>query len=151
MKHKIVFFALAAGLLSLTNGCDLARTSNEAPKSTDAETTNPAQVEATKEDATSEIRQDRLSSDIRAREERNDLLGEQDEKFDSDLESQVRAKLEANIPRSKLSVEAEDGAVKIFGTVPNEREFETIEPLAKEIVGVKSVTLHVQVVEPSNL
>ncbi|MGF1487329.1 MAG: BON domain-containing protein [Prochloraceae cyanobacterium] len=151
MTNKILFFSLATVLLSLTNACDLARTSQDAPGSLDDRTTDPAEVEATKKDATSDIRQDQLSSDIRAREQRNDIIGDQQKRFDSDLESEVRAKLEANIPRAKLAVDAEDGMVKIVGTVPSHKEYSTIEPLAKEIVGVDNVELDVKVVDPSRL
>ncbi|MGB3548578.1 MAG: BON domain-containing protein, partial [Saprospiraceae bacterium] len=87
-----------------------------------------------------------LDSDIRAREQRNEVLGNESERTDADLQSEVRAKLEANIPRSKLTIEAEDGAVTVAGTVPSEREYETIEPLAKEILGVDSVSLDVDIV-----
>ena len=101
------------------------------------------------EDANSEIRQEQLSSDIRAREQRNDVVGEQGERDDSDLESEIRAKLEANIPRAKLTVDAQDGNVNIVGTVPSEEEYETITPLAQEITGVNEVTTDVEIV-PSN-
>ena len=133
-------------LLFSTVACDVARTSGDAPTSLDGEVENPAQVEETLEDAGGEIRQEQLSSDIRAREQRNDLLGEQEVRDDSDLESEIRAKLEANIPRSKLTVEAEDGDVNIVGTVPSQKEYETIEPLAKEITGVNTVTMDVEIV-----
>ncbi len=46
------------------------------------------------------------------------------------LESEIRAKLEANIPRAKLTIDAENGDVVIAGTVPG-NEYSTIEPLAK--------------------
>ncbi|MEO1185868.1 MAG: BON domain-containing protein [Cyanobacteria bacterium J06636_27] len=113
--------------------------------------TESSKVEETLEDANSEIRQDQLNSDIRAREQRNDLIGDQTDRADSDLASEVRSKLEANIPRAKLVVEAEDGVVSIAGTVPDQKEYETVKPLAKEILGVKSVkTDNVKVVPPAN-
>ena len=145
--NKIILFLLSGTLLLAGVGCDVARTSADAPESVEdgAIVEDPTEVEDTLEDATSEIRRDQLNSDIRAREQRNDLMGDQLERADSDLESEVRAKLEANIPRSKLTVDAEDGNVSIVGTVPNQKEYDTIEPLAKEILGVTSVTMDVKI------
>ena len=138
---KLTAFLIGSTLLFGAVGCDTARTSADAPDSIDGEVEEPAEVEETLEDATSEIRQEQLDSDIRAREQRNDVLGDQEVRDDSDLESEVRAKLEANIPRSKLTIQAEDGNVIIAGTVPGEKEYSTIEPLAQEITGVNSVDI----------
>lgn len=139
--NKLSIFLISSTLLFGAIGCDVARTSGDAPTSTDGTVEDPAQVEDTLEDANSEIRQDQLSSDIRAREQRNDVLGEQEERNDSDLESEIRAKLEANIPRAKLTVQADNGDVIIVGTVPGEKEYQTIEPLAQEITGVNSINI----------
>ncbi len=147
---KLRTLSLGITLLFTAVGCDVARTSGDAPDSVDdgvAVVEEPGEVEETLEDASSEIRQDQLNADIRAREQRNDVFGEQTERADSDLESEVRAKLEANIPRSKLTVDAEDGNVAIVGTVPSQKEYETIEPLAQEITGVKTVKMEVKVLE----
>lgn len=147
--NRLATILLSSTLLFGAVACDTARTSADAPDSVEegpAGVEDPAQVEDTLEDATSEIRQEQLDSDIRAREERNDVFGEQEVRDDSDLESEVRAKLEANIPRSKLTVEAENGVVAIVGTVPSEREYETIEPLAREITGVDDVNIEVEIV-----
>lgn len=145
---KLITFLLGTTLLFSTVACDESRTSADAPDSVedDAVVEDPKQVEETFEDATSEVRQDQLNSDIRAREQRNDLFGDQNKRDDSDLESEIRAKLEANIPRSKLTVDAEDGNVKIVGTVPSQKEYESIKPLAKEIKGVKNVEIEVKVI-----
>ena len=145
--NTLTKFLLGSTLLLGAVGCDVARTSSDAPTSVDEDAVveNPTEVEETLEDAQSEIRQDQLTSDIRAREERNDLLGEQTERNDSDLESEVRAKLEANIPRAKLTVDAEDGNVAIVGTVPSQEEYQTIKPLAEEILGVDSVQMEVEI------
>ena len=139
--NKLAIFLLGSTLLFGAVGCDVARTSADAPDSADEVVEDPAQVEETLEDANSEVRQDQLSSDIRAREQRNDIAGDQEVRDDSDLESEIRAKLEANIPRSKLTIDAENGDVVIIGTVPGEKEYSTIEPLAKEITGVNSVNI----------
>lgn len=146
--RKVTGIILSGVLAIVAAGCDYARTSADAPDTLTDGTEDPARVQETKEDAQSEIRQDQLTSDIRAREQRNEVFGEEDVRADSDIESEVRAKLEANIPRSKLTVEAEDGNVVIVGTVPNEREAETIEPLAHEIEGVDSVQVDVNIVPP---
>lgn len=138
---KLTAFLIGSTLLFGAVGCDVARTSGDAPDSVDGEVEEPAQVEDTLEDATSDVRQEQLDSDIRAREQRNDVVGDQQERDDSDIESEIRAKLEANIPRSKLTIQAEDGNVVIAGTVPGEKEYSTIEPLAQEITGVNSVDI----------
>lgn len=144
--NKLTQLLLGGALLFGAVACDVARTSGDAPTSEDEVVEEPAQVEETLEDATSEVRQEQLDSDIRAREQRNDVFGEQEVRADSDIESEVRAKLEVNIPRSKLTVDAEDGAVMITGTVPGEKEYSTIEPLAREITGVDTVQLDVEIV-----
>lgn len=135
--NKLITLLLGSTLLFGAVACDNARTSADAPDSVDESPVveDPMEVEETLEDATSEVRQDQLSSDIRAREQRNDILGEQGERDDSDLESEIRAKLEANIPRAKLTVDAEDGNVAIVGTVPSQKEYDSIKPLAEEITG----------------
>ncbi|MDJ0694607.1 BON domain-containing protein [Mastigocoleus sp. MO_188.B34] len=148
--NKITLFLLSGVLIFGAAACDgTAKTSSDAPRTVDGEVENPRNVEETREDAASEIRQNQLNSDIRAREQRNDLIGDQTDRADSDLESEVRSKLEANIPRGKLTIDAEDGVVTIAGTVPDQREYKTVEPLAKEILGVKEVKMdNVRVVKP---
>ncbi|PZO08920.1 MAG: transporter [Leptolyngbya foveolarum] len=150
MRKILGSLLLGGTLLFGVAACDSARTSADAPSDVSGEVEDPAKVDETLADANSEVRQDQLNSDIRAREQRNDVMGDQGERANSDIESEVRAKLEANIPRSKLTIEANDGAVKIAGTVPSDREYETIEPLAKEILGVDSVSMDVEVVPPES-
>ena len=145
---KLTGLLLGSALLFGTVACDNARTSADAPDNIEDGTAvveDSGKVEETLEDANSEVRQDQLSSDIRAREQRNDVIGEQDVRDDSDLESEIRAKLEANIPRSKLTVNAEDGNVNIVGTVPSQKEYDSILPLAQEITGVNKVDMKVEV------
>lgn len=149
MVKKFITVAMGAALALGAVACDNARTSADAPATIGGEVDDPAQVEETLEDADSEVRQAQLDADIRAREQRNDIVGDQSDRTDADLESEVRAKLEANIPRAKLTVEAEGSRVTIVGTVPDQREYDTIEPLAKEILGVDSVTVEVDVVPPT--
>lgn len=138
---KLTAFLLGSTLLFGAVGCDVARTSSDAPTSTDGEVEEVSQVEDTKDDASNKTRQNQLNSDIRAREQRNNVAGDRTKRADSDLESEVRAKLEANIPRAKLTVEAEDGSVVILGVVPDQKEYDTVVPLAKEILGVKKVNI----------
>lgn len=147
--NKLAIFLLGSTLLFGAVGCDNARTSADAPDSVDGTVENPAKVEETLDDANSEVRQEQLSSDIRAREQRNDVLGDQEVRDDSDLESEIRAKLEANIPRAKLTIDAENGNVVIAGTVPGDKEYSTIEPLAKEITGVNSINIEQVEIVPS--
>ncbi|MGB3694574.1 MAG: BON domain-containing protein [Spirulinaceae cyanobacterium] len=147
--QKLTLLLLSSLLLIGGVACTNARTSADAPDTVTEEAEDPQDVEETNEDAASEIRQDQLNADIKAREERNNLAGDELERADSDLESEVRAKLEANIPRGKLTVAAEEGAVTVAGTVPDQKESETIESLAKEIKGVKTVTVDVDVVPPT--
>jgi osmotically-inducible protein OsmY len=136
------------GILVLgISACDVARTSSEAPDSINDKAENVGTVEETLDDANDNTRQAQLNADIRAREQRNEWFGDEQERMNSDLESEVRSKLEANIPRAKLTVDAENGKVTIVGTVPDQKEYETIEPLAKEITGVEEVTMDVKVVE----
>jgi len=140
---------LMGGLLLVgAVACDNAsRTSQQAPQSTNTTTQAPESDEAqdTNKDANSEVRRRQLESDTRAREQRNEMLGDKGERSDDDIQSEVRNKLEANLPASQLAVEAEDGNVTISGTVPTQPQLQRIEPLAKEINGVENVVVKVSV------
>ncbi|NJO78847.1 MAG: BON domain-containing protein [Cyanobacteria bacterium RM1_2_2] len=146
-KVKMLF--LSGFLLLGTFACaETARTSADAPETT-GETVEAPDVETaqeTQEDSTSEVRRNQLDADIRAREERNNLTGGDADRTDGDLQSEVRSKLEANLPASQLAVEAEDGVVTVVGTVPTQEQYERIEPLSREIKGVQDVTVDVTVV-----
>ena len=98
-------------------------------------------------DANSETRRKQLNADIRAREQRNQAAGKDPNRSDADIESEVRSKLEANLPDSQLTVDAKDGNVSISGTVPSQPQYQRIEPLAKQIYGVKGVSVKVAVVQ----
>ncbi len=152
---KFIPFIVGSFLVVGAVGCqDTAKTSSDAPNTAGETVSSPApnEAEKIKEDATSEVRRDQLNSDIRAREERNNITGGDTDRADGDLQSEVRSKLEANLPASQLGVEAEDGAVIVSGTVPTDEQLQRVEPLAKEIKGVKSVKVDVQVkpATPSN-
>jgi osmotically-inducible protein OsmY len=91
------------------------------------------------------VRRDQLNSDIRANEQRNDATNGDMNRADGDLSSEVRSKLEANIPNGNLTVDAKDGAVVVSGTVPTQEQLDKIEPLAKEIKGVMNVNVAAKV------
>lgn len=110
---------------------------NESPQAPTAQTT-----QASQNDAQSEVRRRQANSDIRAREQRNNTTGGDAQRAKGDLASEVRSKLEVNIPKSQLTVDAADnGTVTVGGTVNNQQELAKIEKLAKEIKGVKSVVV----------
>ncbi|MBE9092784.1 BON domain-containing protein [Tychonema sp. LEGE 07203] len=134
---------LLFGAAACTDG---AKTSADAPNSTTttenaASPPAVANVQKTQSDATSEIRQAQANSDIRAREQRNNITGGDAIRADGDLQSEVRSKLEVNITKGLLTVDAKDGVVTVAGTVPNQEDLAKIEPLAKEIKGVKTVNV----------
>lgn len=141
---KLTPFLISSILLLGVAACDnTAKTSANAPTSTqqeDIKTPDTKTVQNNQDDATSETRKAQANSDIRAREQRNNVTGGDTKRADADLESEVRSKLEVNITGGQLTVAAKDGAVTISGTVPNENDLGKIEPLAKEIKGVNTVT-----------
>lgn len=147
---KKVTNVIFAGLLLVTAvACsDVSKTSEQAPQSSNTTTQAPETDEAQNinKDASNETRRKQLESDIRAREQREDALGDDGVRADADISSEVRSKLEANLPASQLTVDAKDGVVSISGTVPTQPQYDRIEPLAKEIKGVKSVDVKVNVV-----
>ena len=146
MKKFTPLFLSSVLLLGLA-ACDTARTSNSSPDTATKPESNLQEPVAQKNqnDATSELRRRQLNSDIRAAEQRNDITGGDAVKADGDLQSEVRSKLEANLPQSELTITAEEGAVTIAGTVVDEQQLNKIEPLAKEIKGVRTVTINANV------
>ncbi len=136
---------LLSGILLFGAACtDTAKTSADAPNSTTENRTSPPPAETvqkTQGDATSEIRRAQANSDIRAREQRNNVTGGDTIRADGDLKSQVRSKLEVNITKGQLTVDAKDGVVTVGGTVPNQTDLAKIERLAKEIKGVTQVNV----------
>jgi hyperosmotically inducible periplasmic protein len=143
------FISLLVGsaLLIGAVGCDnVSKTSSEAPANTDKTISpNSQATKETKNDATSSTRKAQIESDIRAHEQRNNITGGDTKRANGDLQSEVRGKLEANIPTGKLTVDAKDGIVTIGGTVSNQAQLDKIEPLAKQIKGVSSVVNKVKV------
>ncbi len=148
---KLTIFLLSSVLLFGAAACsDNAKTSADAPNSTNESPKAPEAeaVQKTKQDATDETRRKQLNADIKAREERNNITGGDTKRADGDLKSEVRSKLEANLPDSQLTVEADDGVVVVAGTVLKQEQLAKIEPLAKQIKGVKTVNVKATVAAP---
>jgi osmotically-inducible protein OsmY len=145
MKNLTPFFISCLLVFGAAACQSPAKTSADAPNDTNkpVSQTEAPSVEATqaaKEDAQSEVRREQLNADIRAREQRNNVTGGDTDRAVGDLKSQVRSKLEANIPNGNLAVDAtEDGTVTVTGTVAVQDQLAKIEPLSKEIKGVKQV------------
>lgn len=132
----VLMFGAAACSNNAKTAADAPGSVNESPAAREPEDVNQA-----KADAQSEVRRDQLNADIRAREQRNNATGGDAVRAEGDLESEVRSKLEANIPASALVVKADDGAVTISGTVAKQDQIAKIEPLAKQIKGVTKVNV----------
>jgi hyperosmotically inducible periplasmic protein len=151
---KLTPFLLSGFLLLGATACDTAKTNTEAPNTTNETAQAPVQdtAQQTQNDAQSDLRRKQLNSDIRAREQRSNVTGGDADRADGDLKSEVRSKLEANLPASQLAVDAKDGAVTVSGTVPTQAQLNRVEPLAMEIKGVKSTTVNVKVapMKPNN-
>ena len=115
---KIITLVLGGAILMGTVACN-AKTSADAPNSTEntGEVPTTKTTESAQNDAGSKVRKDQLNSDIRAREQRNNITGGDATRANSDLSSEVRSKLEASIPNGNLTVAAKDGAVVVSGTV----------------------------------
>ncbi|WP_375499127.1 BON domain-containing protein [uncultured Nostoc sp.] len=151
--QKLTPFLISSLLIFGVAACDNAsKTSesapnnpNEAPQSPTVQTT-----QASQQDAQSDVRRRQLNSDIRAREQRHNTTGGGDtQRATGDLASEVRSKLEANIPKGQLTVDAsKDGIVTVGGTVSNQKELAKIEPLSKQIKGVSSVVVKATVTPP---
>jgi hyperosmotically inducible periplasmic protein len=155
MTHlKTLIPAFSLVLLAVTGCQQVAKTNSDAPDSTASKVETPTTTAAksTQDDATSKIRRDQLNSDIRAREQRNNTTnkGQASNRSDTDLASEVRSKLEVNLPASALAVTAKSGAVMVTGTVPTQAQFDRIAGLAKEIKGVSAVTMKVAVAPAKN-
>ena len=149
---KIISTLVGSALVLSLAACSTAKTSADAPNSTDTNGQAPATgtAQTNKSDAENGVRKAQLDADIRAREQRNNAGGDQMKRADGDLASEVRTKLEANIHPGNLAVEAKDGAVTIAGTVPTQEQFDKIEPLAKEIKGVTSVNVKATIAPAQN-
>ncbi|OIP77156.1 MAG: hypothetical protein AUK48_04455 [Oscillatoriales cyanobacterium CG2_30_44_21] len=149
MNKKITSLLLTSSLLVTVVSCTDASTTANAPDpntnanfSTSNPTASPQNTQAAMDDAQDETRKRQLESDIRAREQRT---GDSTDRPDSDLASEVRSKLEANIPKGNLTVESKEANVIVSGTVSSAAELDKIKGLAMEIKGVKAVTVRASV------
>lgn len=137
------------GVLSLgVSACgDVARTSTSAPDSIN-EVGNPPDLDTVlrnESDATNPIRRAQANADIRAREQRYNVFREGKERSDRNVQSEVRSKLEVNLATSQLAVQANQGIVTVTGYVQTQENLERIEPLAREIRGVRDVNVQAEV------
>lgn len=152
MKKLAPFFISCLLLVGAAACNDPSRTSSSAPDNVNENPAAPAAqtTQEAKEDAQSELRRRQLNQDIRAREERNNIAsGGDTNRAASDLASEVRSKLEANIPGGQLTVAADDqGTVTVAGTVNNQDQLNKIQPLSKEIKGVTNVVNKAVVAPP---
>jgi hyperosmotically inducible periplasmic protein len=153
MINKLTLGLLSSLLLLGSVACsDAAKTSANAPNSTDqvGEAIDKPTAQNNQSDATNEIRKKQLDADIRAREQRNQALndGQATNRSDTDLASEVRSKLEANLPASQLAVEVKDGVATVSGMVVAQDQLGKIERLSKEIKGVRDVQVNA-VLKPS--
>ncbi|MEA5618750.1 BON domain-containing protein [Cronbergia sp. UHCC 0137] len=151
--NKLTPFLISSLLAFGSVACnDTAKTTVTAPEPGQAPVAPNGQVtQEAREDAQSEIRRRQLNADIRAREERNLATGDTQDRAVGDLASEVRSKLEANIPGGQLTVNAaQDGTVTVVGTVNDQDQLAKIEPLAKEIRGVTDVIVNATVATPKS-
>ncbi len=149
---KLTPFVISCLLVFGVAACqESEKTAQSAPDSPAQNVQAPSveETQAAQQDAQSQVRRDQLNSDIRAREQRNNATGGDTQRAEDDLESEVRSKLEANIPNGALTVEAEDnGTVTVGGTVNNQAQLAKIDPLARQIKGVKNVVVKATVAPP---
>jgi hyperosmotically inducible periplasmic protein len=147
--NKLSVFLLSGLLILSAAACDSARTSSEAPSATQdsPNAVDTQEASETQGDAVSDTRRNQTNADIRAREQRNDMMndGSVKDRDDDDLTSEVRSKLEANLPASALVVDTENGTVTISGTVPTQEQYDRIAVLAQEIKGVRSLNVKAKV------
>lgn len=149
MNTKIASLLLANLLVATLISCTEAKTTADAPApattpsstSTSSPSASPQKTQAAMDDAQSETRKKQLDADIRAREQRNNITGGTTTRTDSDLASEVRSKLEANIPKGNLTIESKDANIVVSGTVPLLNDLDKIKSLAMEIKGVKTVAI----------
>ena len=148
---KLTLFFISSILLLGTIACqNTAKTSADAPDSTQQKP-KVLDVNAVKEhqqDAQSQTRRNQLNADIRSHEQRNNTFnnGAKD-RTDAAIATEVRDKLEANIPESQLVVDAHQGVVTVSGSVVHPQNLKKID-LAMQIKGVTKVVNKVTVVPP---
>lgn len=133
---------LSIVLMVTVSACTkVAKTASDSPNVEDknGEVSTSENSPSAQDDAQSQTRKNQLNADIQAREQRNNIAGDSLQRADEDLSSEVRSKLEANIPRAKLTVVAKNADITVSGVVMTQGELNKIESLAMEIKGVNSV------------
>ena len=146
MSSLLLFGAVACGN-------NTAKTSDSAPDNPSvapSEAPSAQATQAAEKDAESQTRKNQLNADIRAHEERNNGLngGSATNRSEASMASEVRSKLEANIPNGHLTVKAaKGGTVTVGGTVTTEDQLAKIPTLAKQIKGVTNVVVNAKVVK----
>jgi hyperosmotically inducible protein len=146
--NKLTPLLLGGLLMFGTVACsDASKTSADAPDNTSgaAKVDNPGKTATTQKDAASQVRQDQIKSDERARKDRGTATGGTATPGEGDIKSLVRDRLETALPSSKLAVDAKDGNVTVSGLVAKQDQLKQIEPLAKQVKGVKTVTVKASV------
>ena len=141
---KLTTILLTSFLLIGTAACsNLNKTSANANDGGVANAPTKSEAQQDYGDARSQIRRNQLNEDIQAREQRNDFFnnGSAYHRNDSDLKSEVRDKLEANLPASELTVDSQNGIVTVTGTVPTSEQLARIQPLAQQIKGIRGVNV----------
>lgn len=140
-RNVTIPLLLSCLLVATISACSTTKTATDAPSSTETNGKVPVaeNAQSTQDDAQSDVRKKQLEADIRAREQRNKIAGDPEKRTEADLASQVRSKLEANIPDGKLTVEAKNADLTISGVVKTKAQLDKIEPLAKQIKGVEKV------------
>lgn len=134
---KVLLIATLSACSSPPNTASDAPTNENGQVSTNSPTTQDAPL--------SETRKKQIESDARAKEQRNEVAGEPQKSGDSqksteeNLASQVRDKLEVNLPGDKLTVTNKNADITVSGEVKTQEELARIKPLVMEIKGVKSV------------
>jgi hyperosmotically inducible periplasmic protein len=140
-RNATIPLLLSCLLTASIAACSTSKTATDAPSSTETNGQVPVAENAqpTQDDAQSDLRKKQLAADIRAREQRNNIAGNPEKRAEADLASEVRSKLEANIPEGKLTVEAKNADLTISGVVKTQAQLDKIKPLTMQIKGVKSV------------
>jgi hyperosmotically inducible periplasmic protein len=135
---------LGALLTTTISACSMTKTTADAPSSTDINggIATAEDPKINQDDAGSETRKKQLEADIRAQEQRNNMLGDPLKRSDEDLAGEVSDKLVANIPDGKLIVVAKAADVTISGVVKTQSQFDKIKPLVMEIKGVKNAIVN---------
>ena len=139
----------ATAIIGYTNYYEtVAKTSITAPNSVESKgklLTNYAGLK-NRLDATSNIRKAQTNADIRAREQRYRFFSWGQPRSDRDLQSEVRSKLEINLPSASLAVQSHRGVLTVAGMVETNSQLEQIATLAREINGVSEVEVRATVV-----